>query len=67
MTNDEERKPKKGAPERCSKAGQGAPSGVDGNGPKRFSVQRKRCVRSVSTPAEFSKVKTKRFAGSAIG
>jgi hypothetical protein len=57
----------KGAPERSSKAGEGAPSGVDGNGPKRFSVQRKRCVRSVSTPAEFSKVKTKRFAGSAIG
>ena len=29
------------APERSAKAGVGAPSGVDGNGPKRFSVQRK--------------------------
>jgi hypothetical protein len=27
-----------------SKAGAGAPSGVDGNGPKRFSVQRKMAV-----------------------
>src|SRR5437773_1528161 len=40
MTNDDGRKPE-GAPERCPKAGVGAPSGVDGNGPKRFSVQRK--------------------------
>ena len=40
MTSDEGRKPE-GAPERCPKAGVGAPSGVDGNGPKRFSVQRK--------------------------
>jgi hypothetical protein len=38
MTNDEGRKPE-GAPERSPKAGEGAPSGVDGNGPKRFSVQ----------------------------
>src|SRR3981189_2648568 len=40
MTNDEGREPE-GAPERSPKAGAGAPSGVDGNGPKRFSVQRK--------------------------
>ena len=40
MTNDDGRKPE-GAPERSPKAGVGAPSGVDGNGPKRFSVQRK--------------------------
>jgi hypothetical protein len=33
------RKPE-GAPERSPKAGVGVPSGVDGNGPKRFSVQR---------------------------
>ena len=36
MTNDEGCKPE-GAPERSPKAGEGAPSGVDGNGPKRFS------------------------------
>ena len=40
MTSDEGRTPE-GAPERSPKAGVGAPSGVDGNGPKRFSVQRK--------------------------
>ena len=33
MTNDEGRKPE-GAPERSPKAGEGAPSGVDGNGPR---------------------------------
>src|ERR1700756_2175617 len=43
MTNDDGRKPE-GAPERSSKAGVGAPSGVDGNGPKRFSVQRKKAI-----------------------
>ena len=31
-------------PERSPKAGVGAPSGVDGNGPKRFSVQRKMAI-----------------------
>jgi hypothetical protein len=41
MTNDDGRKPE-GAPERSPKAG--APSGVDGNGPKRFSVQRKMVI-----------------------
>ena len=40
MMSDEGRTPE-GAPERSAKAGVGAPSGVDGNGPKRFSVQRK--------------------------
>ena len=35
MTNDEGREPE-GAPERSPKAGAGARSGVDGNGPKRF-------------------------------
>src|ERR1700752_3283840 len=40
MTNDDGRKPE-GAPARSPKAGVGPPSGVDGNGPKRFSVQRK--------------------------
>jgi hypothetical protein len=35
MTNDEGRKPE-GAPERSAKAGEGAPWGLDGNGPKRF-------------------------------
>jgi hypothetical protein len=39
MTNDDGRKPE-GAP----KAGAGAPSGVDRNGPKRFSVQRKMAI-----------------------
>ena len=43
MTNDEGREPE-GAPERSPKAGAGAPSGVDGNGPKRFSVQRKLAI-----------------------
>ena len=43
MTNDDGRKPE-GAPERSPKAGVGAPSGVDGNGAKRFSVQRKMAV-----------------------
>jgi hypothetical protein len=43
MTNDDGRKPE-GAPDRSPKAGAGAPSGVDGNGPKRFSVQRKMAV-----------------------
>ena len=43
MTNDEGRKPE-GAPERSPKAGEGAPSGVDGNGPKRFSVQHKMAI-----------------------
>ena len=40
MTSDEGRTPE-GAPERSPKSGVGAASGVDGNGPKRFSVQRK--------------------------
>src|SRR3954449_10814355 len=40
MTSDEGRTPE-GAPERSPKAGVGAASDVDGNGPKRFSVQRK--------------------------
>jgi hypothetical protein len=39
MTNDDGRK-LEGAPERSPKAGVGVPSGVDGNGPKRFSVRR---------------------------
>ena len=43
MTSDEGLKPE-GAPERSPKAGVGAPSGVDGNGPKRFSVQRKMAI-----------------------
>ena len=43
MTNDDGRKPE-GAPERSPKAGAGAASGVDGNGPKRFSVQRKMAI-----------------------
>jgi hypothetical protein len=41
MTNDDGRKPE-GAPERSPDAG--AASGVDGNGPKRFSVQRKTAI-----------------------
>src|SRR5271169_1439073 len=43
MTNDDGRKPE-GAPERSPKAGAGAPSSVDGNGSKRFSVQRKMAI-----------------------
>src|ERR1700736_1084175 len=43
MTNNDGRKPE-GAPERSAKAGAGALSGVDGNGPKRFSVQRKMAI-----------------------
>lgn len=47
MTQDEVTKDghkPEGAPERFAKAGAGAPSGVDGNGLKRFSVQRKLAV-----------------------
>jgi hypothetical protein len=33
-----------GAPERSPKAGVGAASGVEWNGPKRFSVQRKMAI-----------------------
>ena len=40
MTNDDGRKPEGGS----AKAGAGARSGVDGNGPKRFSVQRKMAI-----------------------
>jgi len=43
MMVDEGRKPE-GTPERTRKGGEGAPSGVDANGPKRFSVQRKMTV-----------------------
>ena len=43
MTNDDGHKPE-GAPERSPKAGAGAPSDVDENRPKRFSVQRKLAV-----------------------
>ena len=43
MTIDERLEPEE-APERSPKAGVGAPSGVDGNGPKRFSVQRKMAI-----------------------
>ncbi len=42
MTSDEGRKPE-GAPERSAKLSR-CPSGVDGNGPKRFSVQRKMAI-----------------------
>ena len=42
-TSNEGLKPEE-APERSVKAGVGAPSGVDGNGPKRFSVQRKMAI-----------------------
>ena len=43
MKNDDGRK-SEGAPERSPKAGAGVASGVDGNGPKRFSVQRKMAI-----------------------
>src|SRR3954464_9738291 len=43
MKNDDGRKPE-GAPERSPKADVGVPSGVDGNGAKRFSVQRKMAI-----------------------
>jgi hypothetical protein len=43
MTNDDGRKPE-GAPERSPKADVGARLGIDGNGPKRFSVQRKMAI-----------------------
>src|ERR1700674_4032536 len=43
MTNDDGRKPE-GAPERSPKASAGAPSGVDGNGPRLFSVQRRMAI-----------------------
>jgi transposase-like protein len=43
MTNDAGRKPE-GTPERSLKAGAGGPSDVDGNGSKRFSVQRKMAI-----------------------
>ena len=43
MTNDDGRRPE-GAQEPSSEARVGAPLGVDGNGPKRFSVQRKMAI-----------------------
>ena len=43
MTIDEGRKPE-GAPERSPKAGEGAPSGVEENWPKRCSAQRKMAI-----------------------
>src|SRR3954470_12717086 len=43
MTNDDGRKPE-GAPERSPKASAGAPSDVEGNGRKLFSVRRKLAV-----------------------
>ena len=43
MKNDDGRK-SEGAPERSLKAGVGVPSDVDGNSPKRFSVQRKMAI-----------------------
>ena len=43
MTNDEGREPE-GALERSPKAGAGARPGVDGNSPRRFSVQRKMAI-----------------------
>ena len=43
MTNDDGRKPE-GAPERSPKTGVGVRSGVDGNSPKRFSVQRRALI-----------------------
>ena len=43
MMNDDGREPE-GAPERSPQASAGAPSGVDGNGPKRFFVQRKMAI-----------------------
>src|SRR5208282_5230760 len=43
MTIDDVRKPE-GALERSPKAGESAPSGVDANRPKRFSVQRKMAI-----------------------
>ena len=45
MTNDEGLKPE-GTPERSPKVGEGVPLGVDGNGPRRFSVQRKMAIVS---------------------
>jgi hypothetical protein len=44
MTNDDDGRKPEGVQERSPKAGAGAPSGVDGNGPKRFSVQRKMAI-----------------------
>ena len=44
MTNDDDGRKPEGAPERSPKAGAGAHSGVDGNGPKRFYVQRKMAI-----------------------
>ena len=43
MTNDDGHK-LEGAPERSPKGGVGASLGIDGNGPKRFSVQRKMAI-----------------------
>jgi Transposase len=43
MTNDEGLK-SEGALERSANAGESAASGVDGDGPKRFSVQRKMAI-----------------------
>jgi hypothetical protein len=43
MMNDDGLKPE-GAPERSPEAGVGVRSGVDGSGPKRFSVQRKMAI-----------------------
>src|SRR5271167_897443 len=64
MTNDDGRKPE-GAPERSPKAGAGGPSGVDRNGPKRFSVQRKMAIVARllrGEPLELVARETKKFA-----
>ena len=61
MTNDDGRKPE-GAPERSPKAGVGAPSGVDENGPKRFSVQRKMAIVARLLRGEPLDRQTKRVA-----
>ena len=45
MTNDDGLRPE-GAQERSAKAGEGVPSGIEGNGPRRFSVQRKMAIVS---------------------
>ena len=44
VTHDGDEGLKPEGAERSPKAGVGAPSGVDGNGPKRFSVQRKMAI-----------------------
>jgi hypothetical protein len=62
MKNDDGRK-SEGAPERLPKAGVGVSSGVDGNGPKRFSVQRRRAKPGVRATSPIEDIPCEKIRG----